>query len=41
MILNCFILASSTLLYHLAMLSLAAALIVFLENIILSECDSP
>ena len=33
--------ASSTLLYHLAMESLAASLIVFFEKIILSECDSP
>ena len=33
--------ASSTWLYHLAMASLAASFIVFLENIIRSECDSP
>ena len=33
--------ASSTLLYHLAIDSLAASLIVFLENIIRSEWHSP
>ena len=39
MTLNCFILESSTLLYHLTMLNLAASLMVFWENIILSEWE--
>lgn len=41
MTLNCFILESSTLLYHLAMLNRAASLMVFFENIILNEWDRP
>ena len=33
--------ASSTWLYHLAIASLVASFMVFLEKIILKECDSP